>query len=120
MNTADTTAPAAPLPSPAAALCLPSTWPMLAPALLQRRLPLDAGPDLVHQWLSDGMARVGAPARDALRLMACQTWRLQALPPDHQQHAGLDGWQLQVGDKRWTLWCLPAPHTRLVAMQQLA
>jgi hypothetical protein len=89
MSTADTTAPAAPLPSPAAALCQPSTWPLLAPALLQRRLPLDAGPDLVHQWLSDGMARVGAPARDALRLIACQTWRLQALPPDHQQHAGV-------------------------------
>ena len=73
MSTADTTVPAAPLPSPAAALCLPSTWPMLAPALLQRRLPLDAGPDLVHQWLSNGMGRLGAPARDALRLIGATT-----------------------------------------------
>lgn len=101
-------------------LCHPGTWPMLAPTLLQRRLPLDAGPELLQQWLTDGMPRVGGPARDALRLMDSQLWTLQALPADREQHPGLEGWLLQVGAQRWALWCMPAPHTRLMAMTTIA
>ena len=123
MSTTDAThtaAPAAPLPSAVAALCLPSTWPMLAPALLHRRLPHDGGAELVQQWLNDSAPRVGAPARDALRQMGCQLWTLHALPADREQHPGLEGWLLQVGAQRWALWCMPVPHTRLMDMQALA
>ena len=120
MSTTDASTPNAPLPSAVASLCMPSTWPMLAPALLQRRLPQNSGPELVQQWLTQGLPRVGAPARDALRLMGGQLWTLQALPADREQHPGLDGWLLQVGSQRWALWCMPAPHTQLMAMDTLA
>ena len=93
-------------------LCLPGSWQTVGHVLPAMRLPDDAGPALVPQWLAECHVRLQPQAQALLRTLSTQRWSVRP--------RGDSGLLVYTPTGAWRLQLRQVPGLGIEAIQALA